>query len=77
MQFFCALFYDLLCKISNGNLIFYRPLGRRFWATGGSYQKLFNSVLSAHRLRVYATFSLALIVAGHDRKLDGQTVGLA
>ena len=26
--------------------------------SGGSYQKLFNSVLSAHRLRVYAKFGI-------------------
>ena len=65
----CAKF-----QVSNLNLISLRP----FWATGESYQKSFNIILSAHRRRVYAKFGVYSsygvreTLSGHDRYTDGR-----
>ena len=77
MQFCCALLH-LLCKISTS--FFNTHLGGDFGWLKGVIKRLFNSVLSAHRLRVYAKFGVCRsygigeTLSAHDRQTDRRLI---
>ena len=82
VQNFTVYFMSYCAKyqVSNVNFIFLPPTGRRYWATDGVIKKLFNSVLSAHRQRVYAVYAgvcssygVRETLSGHSRQTDGRT----
>ena len=68
---YCAKFL-----VANLNFIFLPPTLVAILGDWGSYQKIFNSVLSAHRQRVYEKFGVCSsydvreTLSGHDRQTD-------
>ena len=68
---YCAKF-----QVSHLNFIFFAThLDGDFGRLGGVIIKLLNSVLSAHRLRVYAfgvrsSYGVRETLSGHDRRRD-------
>ena len=82
---FGATFWGNGCKYQKSyNAVLLRSIScllyffLRFWATGVVIKKLFNSGLSAHRLRVLAKFGVCSsygvreTLCGYDRQTNGQ-----